>query len=335
MEDAAGHLGVAVAADAHTRHIVDETRPVDGDGIGIARGGGTDGRAETGERAVGVGGEVTVAVRAGHGVVAVRPHLEARVDGADGRLARMALRAHVLKAAAGEAHALHVPHRHMRQEVRVVGGEEVVVVHRERAVPERAPVVVHKTGVCCVGVGQVLHGLGTVAEGRAVGGDDAAGTLRLVKVGGSAALRRNGGGDAAQGVLDDGPVEELHGALVGGGLRQVGVPLHADTMPHLALTGAGQRTTIHDELAARTHDDAGGWGAKQCICDCQRGERVNDQITMDNTGLFPSRIRNNTVILIFKKGPEQLGLAWQQLYGYRTVLRTSPVFQHIQQNNLP
>ena len=181
--------------------------------------------------------------------LALRAHREARRHGVYRYPAGVAPRARVHEAAAAEGHALHVPQAHMLQKVRAVGRIQVVVVYGEGAVRERALVVDDQARIVGAGVGQVLHRLGAVAECGVVGGDNAAG--------GIPSRARCAGANALDGVLDDGAVEELHGALVGGGLRLVAVSFHIDTLPHPVLAGAGQCAAIHDELAARLNDDAG------------------------------------------------------------------------------
>ena len=81
-----------------------------------------------------------------------------------------------------------------------------------------------------VRVGSHIHGPGTVVEGAVLGGDDAAGGGVVCIIGRTCA-------DAAQRVLDEGPVAQHHGALVGGGLVQIAVALHEDALPHLARAG--------------------------------------------------------------------------------------------------
>ena len=88
-----------------------------------------------------------------------------------------------------------------------------------------------------------------VAERGVRGGEDAAGVLRVVPV--------RAEGDTALGVLDDGPVAQLHFALILRPLPLAGVPQHGDAGPHLRIAGRCERAAVHHQLAAGTNNDAG------------------------------------------------------------------------------
>ena len=107
-------------------------------------------------------------------------------------------------------HAVDVPKGGVRVEACAVGGKMVVVVHREGAFVETAPVGADVVLAYRVGVGEECHGAAAVAEAGGVGEDDASC--------GEPLLLWGGGRYAAVGVLNDGPVFEFHGSLVGRGL---------------------------------------------------------------------------------------------------------------------
>ena len=133
---------------------------------------------------------------------------------------------------------------------RAVGGEEVAVVHREGAAGERGVVVCNTPRRRRIGVGVDHHRLPVVPERGAFGGDDAT-RGEIVIVGEQSCA------DPAEGVLNRGPVFQLHGTLV---LRQLPfgpVAHHLDALPHHAVAGGGQRAAVDDEFAAGTDDDTG------------------------------------------------------------------------------
>ena len=111
-----------------------------------------------------------------------------------------------------------------------------------------------------------------VAEQRVGGLDDAVCANPDGGIGGV-------GGDGIAGVLhrrvvqDDAPLPLCV-------LRQAGVALHDDALPHLAIAGIGERAAIHDQLPAGADDEAAAARYVQRIGDSEGGERVNDEVSI-------------------------------------------------------
>ena len=176
----------------------------------------------------------------------------------------------------------------MLHEGAIVGGEKVGTVNAEGAVVEVADVVNSIADAVPVLVKGHLYAAAVVAEQGVGGLDDAAGMF-VHSVGVRAA-----GGDGVAGVLhrrvvqDDAPLPLCV-------LGQTGVALHDDALPHLALAGVGQRAAIHDQLPARTDDEAGRVNYFQGASYGQRCKTVNHNVLVHLSGKIPRLGRRNNI----------------------------------------
>ena len=170
----------------------------------------------------------------------------ARIKSINGVLAAGRLIGQIGKRAAPEIHPFHLPEGHMADEIAVVGGEQIVVVHGEHSVSEIALVVRQGAACRCVHVGEEGHGPPVVDEERAVGLDNASCGVPVVIPKPCA--------DAAMRVLDDRAVLQLHRSLPLRNLPLGSVAHHLYALPQLVGTGGGERTAVHNELAAGTDD---------------------------------------------------------------------------------
>ena len=136
-------------------------------------------------------------------------------------------------------------------EERGLSGE--VFIDSEGAIMEPAVVVdLALAEDAVVGVGGGLDGEGVVDEVRVVGVDDAAG---------GAADERVAQPQGADGVLDGGPVLQLHISLqiasVDLLLVRVAVPPDLNAGPDSAGAGVGNRASVKDQTASGFDDDLG------------------------------------------------------------------------------
>ena len=156
----------------------------------------------------------------------------------------------------------------MADEIAVVGGEQIVVVHGEHSVSEIALVVRQGAACRCVHVGEEFHGPPVVDEERAVGLDDTSCGMPVVIPKPCA--------DAAVRVLDDRAVLQLHRSLPLRKLTFRAVAHYLDSLPHLVGAGGGQYAAIDDELATGTDDEAGGVSTVNGTGNGKNSTRVNN-----------------------------------------------------------